>query len=454
MRIALLALTLSLSLLSQGAYAAEFGPLRFDDDFGEQRTICANGRGIECWKARPIGNNLQLSVGGELRWRYDHTRYPGYGADPQDKWGALLQRYSVFADVRAGSHFRGFVQLGTSLSNGRAGGPSPVDENRLDPSNLFVEWSRASEAAGRIGLRTGIQELRLGSARLIDVRDGTNVRRSFDAVRGYMERGSWRVDAFAAAPRQHRPGSFDDARSRTQAIRGVYATHSASGTGWDAYLLHYEDAAAHYAQGTARERRWTLGARSFGSRGQLDWNHEAALQVGRFGNARIRAWTLATETGYRFDTTVWQPRLALLAAVASGDGDAGDTRLATFNPMYPRGNYFGEEASLGPRNFFNIHPTLSLTPTRDIELSGSLDVFWRHRLEDAVYAPSGGLVRAPGDSSARHVATIASMGADWSHAPGWQSSVVLAHVWPGRFLEETGPHERLHYVEITLRHQF
>ncbi|MFP3813878.1 alginate export family protein, partial [Bacillus sp. SIMBA_005] len=79
--------------------------------------------------------------------------------------------------------------------------PSPVDENRLDPSNLFVEWSRASEAAGRIGLRTGIQELRMGSARLIDVRDGTNVRRSFEAVRGYMERGSWRVDAFAAAPR-------------------------------------------------------------------------------------------------------------------------------------------------------------------------------------------------------------------------------------------------------------
>lgn len=81
-----------------------------------------------------------------------------------------MQRASVFADLRLGEHWRGFAQLSRSTTNGRIAGPSPVDENRLDPTNLFVEWQPGGDGEGRIGMRVGIQELQFGSGRMIDVR--------------------------------------------------------------------------------------------------------------------------------------------------------------------------------------------------------------------------------------------------------------------------------------------
>ncbi len=441
-------------LLAADSALAQFRPLRFDDDFTAQRQACAQDTRRACWKDLRIGAHLRLSAGGDLRWRYEHTGNPRYGLEPQDRWGVWMQRHSAFVDLRAGEHWRGFVQLASSHVNGRAAGPSPVDENRLDPTNLFVEWRSATTDDDGIGMRVGIQELQFGTGRIIDAREGPNVRRSFEAVRAYASSGPWRVDAFAAGPRQNRPGSFDDARSQTQALRGLYATRTAGVTSWDLYALHHEDALARYVQGMAHERRWTLGARVSGRRNAWDWNWESIVQGGQFGNADIRAWSLATDTGYTFEDVTGQPRLALLVAIASGDKDPDDDRLGTLNPLYPRGNYFGDEATLGPRNFFNIHPAMTLQLSPQVGLNASLDFFWRHSTRDGVYAPSGVLIVSAGDSHARHVATIASLGVNWKPAPGWSSSAVVAYAQPGTFLRETGADDALSLISLSLQYRF
>ena len=447
-------LGLSLLLVADAALA-QFRPLRFDDDIKAQRQGCAEGGGrAACWKDRPLADPVRLTVGGDLRLRYEHTGNPRYGLERQDRWGVLQQRGSIFADLRLGEHWRGFAQLASSMTNGRAAGPSPVDENRLDPTNLFVEWQSATDGEGRIGLRVGIQELQFGTGRMIDAREGPNVRRSFEAVRAYAAGGAWRVDAFAAAPRQNLPGSFDDVQSQTQALRGVYATRTGGLTSWDLYTLHYEDTVARYVQGEAHERRWVVGTRLFGGNAAWDWNWELAVQGGHFGDADIRAWSLATDTGYTFDGVAGRPRLALLLAVASGDKDPDDERLGTLNPIYPRGNYFGDEATLGPRNFFNIHPALSVQLAPRVQLNASLDFFWRHSTRDGVYSPNGMLLRPAGASSARYVATIASLGAIWTPAPGWSSTAVVAYGKPGAFLRESGADDALSFISVGAQYRF
>jgi hypothetical protein len=440
-------------LLAANAALAQFRPLRFDDDFSAQRQACAENNSA-CWKDRPIADDVRLSIGGDLRWRYEHTDNPRYGVDPQDRWGVLMQRGSVFADLRLGEHWRGFAQLSSSYTKGRAAGPSPVDEDRLDPTNLFLEWRSARDHEGGIGMRVGVQELQFGSGRVIDAREGPNVRRSFDAIRAYVTSGPWRIDTFTAAPRQNRRGSFDDARSQSQALHGVYATHTGGITSWDVYALHYEDTAARFVQGVAHERRWSVGSRVYGGHQAWDWNGELIVQGGRFGDAAIRAWSLATDTGYTFDGAAGHPRVALLLAIASGDKDPHDDRLGTANPLYPRGNYFGDEATLGPRNFANIHPTLTLRPAPRVQLNASLDFFWRNSTRDGVYAPNGTLIRAAGDSRARYVATIASLGATWMLVPGWSSTAVVSYAQPGAFLRETGANDALSFVSISAQYRF
>lgn len=440
-------------LLGANTALAQFRPLRFDDDFRAQRQACAD-HDSACWKDRALADDVRLSIGGDLRWRYEHADNPRYGADPQDRWGVLMQRASVFADLQLGEHWRGFAQLASSYTRGRAAGPSPVDEDRLDPANLFVEWRSVADGKNGVGVRVGVQELQFGSGRVIDAREGPNTRRSFDAVRAYATSGNWRVDAFAAAPRQNRQGSFDDARSQGQALRGIYATRTGGATSWDFYLLHYEDTAARYVQGVAHERRWSAGGRVFGGRRGWDWNGEAIVQGGHFGNAGIRAYSVATDTGYTFDDAAWKPRVALLLAVASGDKDPHDGRLGTANPLYPRGNYFGDEATLGPRNFSNIHPALTLRPAPQVQLNASLDFFWRQSTRDGVYAPNGMLIRAAGDSRARYVATIASLGATWALARGWSATAVVAYARPGAFLRATGPGDPLSFVSLGAQYRF
>jgi hypothetical protein len=56
----------------------------------------------------------------------------------------------------------------------------------------------------------------------VDVREGPNVRRTFDAARATAELPGWRIDALAARPQRPRPGVFDDEVNYDQALWGVY----------------------------------------------------------------------------------------------------------------------------------------------------------------------------------------------------------------------------------------
>jgi len=95
---------LALLLLAASSAKAEFLQLRYAESFVAQRETCGDRNRVACRKARPIAGGLSLSVGGEMRWRYEYAGNPGYGADSQDRWGAWLQRHSLFGDVRVGDH--------------------------------------------------------------------------------------------------------------------------------------------------------------------------------------------------------------------------------------------------------------------------------------------------------------------------------------------------------------
>ena len=148
------------------------------------------------------------------------------------------------------------------------------------------------------------------------------------------------------------------------------------------------------------------------------------------------------------------PRLALSANIASGDDDPDDANLETFNPLYPRGSYFSEVALLGPRNFYNLHPFLTVNPTDRLSITTDVDFFWRLQTEDGIYSPSGQLLRSGAGSDAHYVGTEISFNAGWQVTDGFALTGVYAHFFPGRFVEETGPSKDIDYFELTMKFQF
>ncbi len=425
--------------------------VRYEDDiacFVEQ----ANQRDwLDRLKFVPLGDSqARASFGGEIRQRYEFTHNPAFGADPQDSAGVWLQRYAVHADLRIGEDLRLFAQLVSALATGRAGGPGAVDENELELQNGFVDLGPWSSADATLTLRPGRQELQYGAGRLVDVREGPNVRRTFDAARAIVQASRWRVDALYARPRLSRRGVFDDVGDDAQALWGAYA----AGRGVDYYYLGFRDDEGVFQQGTAHERRHSLGVRLWGGEGPWDWNWEALYQFGRFGGGDIRAWTLATDTGYTFRHARWRPRVAINANVASGDDDPDDPDLGTFNPLYPRGNYFSEAAVLGPRNFFNVHPFVTVRPAPGWSVTADVNFFWRLETADGVYSPSGQLIRAAGGSDRRFVAWSVSLTSEYAVTDRVTLTAIYTHLAPGDFIRATGPAENIDFLELTLQFRF
>src|SRR4026208_480314 len=99
----------------------------------------------------------------------------------------------LHVDARVWRGLRAYVELKSGIEVGRAGGPRPPDEDHLDLHQGFVDLS-----FGPVTARVGRQELAFGSQRLVSVREGPNMRQTFDGGTVEVNRGRWRVDGFGA----------------------------------------------------------------------------------------------------------------------------------------------------------------------------------------------------------------------------------------------------------------
>jgi hypothetical protein len=404
------------------------------------------------------GDSWYLSVGGEARAVWEQIGNDNWGLSPIMN-GYLNQRYMLYFDVHYGQHFRTFIELKSGLNAFRAGGPRPIDEKKLDFQAAFVEL-RTSEGPNAVQFRVGRQELEYGSGRLIDVREGPNVRLSFDGFLVRSKMSSWQVDGFAMRPDKDNAGFFDNAPNAQVGFWGVYATRPiTSKSVLDIYYLGLDRKQAVFERGTAQELRHSIGARFSRAvatgRAAWDFDYESLWQFGAFGPDNIRAWTVGSETGYRIPTVRLQPRFSVKADISSGD-HPGSHSLGTFNALFPKGNYFGVLATTGPGpvNFIDLHPRIETSFPHNVSWSLDWIFQWRESLQDGVYAVPGFLIVPAGNSQARFV----------GHRPGteihWQ---INRHVWTqadygifyaGKFLKEESPGRNLNYWALWTGYKF
>ena len=415
---------------------------------------------IKYIRLRRNDNDWYLTIGGEAREIWEQIGNDYWGQAPLMN-GYFNQRYMPYFDIHYGCHLRTFIELKSGLNSFRFGGPRPIDEKKLDFQAAFVDFGTPeTETENWIRFRAGRQNLEYGTGRLIDIREGPNVRLSFDGFMARIKINGWRIDGFAMRPDLDKLGFFDNAPNHEVGFWGVYATRTLpKGLSLDVYYLGLDRKHAMFQRGTAQEVRHSLGARLSrpiaAERPALDFDYEALWQFGTFGSADIRAWTVASDTGYRITTAPLKPRFSTMVDISSGDHPKSNT-LGTFNALFPKGDYFGVFATTGPGpyNFIDVHPRV--TGTFPHNVSGYFDwlFYWRESLEDGVYSVPGFLIRPSDGSRARFV----------GHRPGtqirWQ---VNRHLWfqgdygifyAGRFLKETKPGRNLNYWALWAGYKF
>ncbi len=442
---------------AQGTGAPPYRTLRHDEDYSYLKDVSRRSDLFDPIKYMRLSDAQEgwyVTFGGELRERYEYFRNTQWNeANGSD--GFLLQRYLLFADLHFGPRLRLFTNVESVLEGGRDGGPRPTDEDRIDLHEAFIDWE--FDPARKLSLRVGRQEISLGSQRLVSIRKGPNAPRSFDGVDVIAHPGSWRLDAFATRPVETDPGSFDDGADRSQKFWGVYATgplRALEHANIDLYYLGLDRDDAHFDQGTATETRETAGARIWKGTAPWDYNFEAVYQWGRFGTGTINAWTVASDTGFTFTNAAWRPRASLKTDVTSGDRDPDAQALQSFNPLFPRGSYFGENQLVGPVNHIDLHPSIDLHPVETLTVNVSWMFFWRESLNDGLYGVPGNLLRSSAGTSSRYVGSQPSLTVTW--APNHHLAVVtdFEYFVAGPFLEESGSSDNVTFAASWLTFTF
>jgi hypothetical protein len=319
-----------------------------------------------------------------------------------------------------------------------------TDVDQIDLQQGFADLKTPVGQDSSLTFRGGRQEMEFGVGRLIDVREGPNIRLSWDGGRAFYQSPDLRVDAFVTKPVIPVPGFYPgfgyfgahfDRGTSFWGLYGVTPIRAVPGLNDDFYYLGIDRENVTFNTSTANETRHTLGTRLWGEAGAWDYDTEAAFQFGEFGSRDIRAWTLASNTGYTLQNVWGKPRLGLQADTASGGGNHGP--LMSFDPLFPKFAYFTEAAITAPINFIDAYPSVTIQPRYNFAVMAGVNVLWRYSTLDAFYSTFTGPIDplVPGSANnKRLLGAQSNLHAEWQVTPHLNINAVYVHFWTAGFL--------------------
>jgi hypothetical protein len=451
-------LGLMLFMISISSSQAQgFKHLRYDEDYSHLRDSSELSWYEQVKFARlNTSGTAYFSFGGEVRYQYFKFENEEWGDAPKDSDGFLLNRLLLHGDLHLTKRIRIFGQLQSSIAVGRID-PSPVESNELELHQIFVDVNLLQADQTKLVLRVGRQELNYGSSRLISTREGPNNRQSFDGGKLFYVRKSFKADVFYSDYVASRPGIFnDDFFTDKVKFGGVYVAlnHVPVVKNVDLYYLGQRKSAAKWNDVSGREERHSVGSRIWGTAKRWSYDVEGLLQFGDIHENTIRAWTLSANTAYKLGAKDLSPSIGVKTELISGDDKPGDGRIESFNPLYPRGAYFGYAALIGPSNLFDLHPSFDIPLSKIADLSVDYDIFWRYSGQDGIYSPGTGQIYAAGPTDSRFIGHQVSAALELN--PNRFIYFRLETTWfkAGTYLRDVGNGKDIFYTGVTATLRF
>ncbi len=391
----------------------------------------------------PLSNDdarTYVSFGANIRERFEvNDANLGTGGNQRDSY--LLSRTEAHADLRIAGQVQIFLQLQSDTAPGKER-LSPVDQDRLSIEQAFIAVSEPL-GDGAVAIRIGRQENGFDLQRFLSVRDGPNVRQSYDGVSVAYTRGPWRFITLYTHPVQNRDSSlFDDYSSPHLSFglarieRQVTCSSSLS-----AYVGQFRQDDARFPSASGNERRELVEVRYTGVSGRVDWDAEAMSQNGRIGARAIRAWATGVVIGQTLGSSTVRPRISLQFDAASGDKNSTDNQLNSFNPLFPSGYYFTTAGYTTYANLVHLKAGFSMNPVANVKLNSGMGVEWRATVADAIYTLPDVRVPDTAGRGGRYVGTYGQFRAECGLTPHIALAIEVVHFSAGATVVSVGGHD-------------
>jgi hypothetical protein len=388
----------------------------------------------------PTDPQTYLSLGADVRERFEGNSAPQFGTPGNPAQNYLISRMELQADLRIGEHIQTFLQLQSDFAPWKVN-LTPPDQNRLDVEQGFfalVEpWND-----GTLKLRFGRQQFAFDLQRFVSVRDGPNVRISYDAAWIDYEKGPWRLIALYSQPVQTLDTAvFDDYSNGKQTFSVFRIERKLSQTvSLSAYYSYYTQVGARYVSVTGNEQRNNFDVHLDGNAANFDWDIEAMGQIGSVGPQNALAWAIGSLGGYTFADLPWKPRVGIQIDAASGDSNSHNNTLGTFNPLFPNGAYLTLAGYTGYVNFIHVKPSLTLHPTDNLKLLFAFATQWRETTADAIYTQPNIPVADTAGRPGQFTGVYGQFRLDWTVSRSTGFAIEAVHFQAGDAIRRAGGH--------------
>jgi hypothetical protein len=391
-----------------------------------------------------------LSFGADTRERFEANNTAGFGTGANLNQDYVISRNEFHADLRIADQLQAFVQLQSDFAPWKTM-LTPVDQDRLDLEQAFIALTEPL-AGGTLKLRGGRQQFAFDLQRFVSVRDGPNIRQSYDAAWADYENGPWRFITFYSHPVQAQDKkAFDDFGNSNLTFGGVRAERKLSETvNINAYYANFSQANVRFPNATGMEHRDILDLRMVGSADHFDWDLEAMNQTGNIGARSIEAWAFGSLAGYTFADINWKPRIGIQIDAASGDHNVAGHSFGTFNPLFPNGYYLALAGYTGFVNFIHVKPSLTLHPTSSLKVTLAAAAQWRQTTADAVYTQPDVPVPNTTGRPGSYTGSYGQLRLDWTIDRATSFAIEAVHFKIGDAIRNAGGHDA-NYVGVEIK---
>ena len=401
-----------------------------------------------------LGDEMRLRFDAQVRWRGEY-RGDGYAQPKVERTtDFVVQRIRLTFDFDYNAHLGARVtaqdsrQWGDKL-DGFAGPRLASDQPELMLYEGYAELRNPFDAP--LTLRVGRMAVpNLGNQRLISNLDWSNVGRAFDGAMLTFQPKGWHMTAFASNIREANalpvPGDDND----DVWLLGAYVSNRmVKNHEFDAFLywrrvgdrtLTALTTASTGERGARQD--YTAGLRMQGKLGVLFYNGLLAYQFGEVGGDTIAAWAAAFEAGVKLGLGEgrWL-KVSSEFAWSSGDEDATDSRIQTFDPLLPFAHYYnGHQDLFAWRNLYSTNLKVAASPVENLSLHSDLHLFWLHRRDDSWYGLGFARTDAAGAAQSSMVGAELDLYVKYKvldgHLSFWAG---YSHFFPGKYVRDTGP---------------